>query len=308
MKLAYKLVISFLIVTVLMGAFGFYMFNDVSNKLSAKQDEIRKVTDLTVAIESFHIQNFHTQLEMWKYAYAPTEEGLNSFYGNLILWEKSFAAFQDAAGKANLTAEEQELVKNLIKGVTILRNGWLDYIRQTSIVATGTLIQPTLNDDGSVKFPNLDKMVAYGYNYTYPMFSMATVSSGNTLLSSAITSMEVAFNKIGFNAAADKFVVLQVKKIDAKQAEMADLKSSLTSQFLVMFIIILLVAIAIALLLTRMIVSPINKLSKVADEVSQGKTDLAVPQIRSRDEIGDLAKSFGRMVASLKFVLMDKEG
>jgi HAMP domain-containing protein len=308
MKLAYKLVISFLLVTVLMGAFGFYMFNDVSNKLSAKQEEIRNVTDLTVAIESFHIENFHTQLKMWQYAYYPTQEGLNSFYGHLVLWEDSLAAFNKKAGKADLSQEEKALVGKLSQGVGILRSGWMNFVRSTSIVATGVLLQPTLSDDGSAKYPNLDKMGEYGYAYSYPMFDMASVKPDHILLSSGITQMEVAFDKIGFNTAADKFVELQIKKIDARQAEMAVLKSALSTQFIIMFVIILLVAIALALLLTRMIVTPINKLSKVADEVSQGKTDLAVPDIKSRDEIGDLAKSFGRMVASLKFILMDKEG
>ena len=308
MKLAYKLVLSFLLVTAIMGAFGFFMFTDVSNKLSAKQDEIRKVTDLSVAAENFHIQNFHTQLLLWEYAYRPSEESLNNFYANLVSWEKSFATFTELADKADLSSQEQMIVGNLLKGMRFLRAGWMNFVQQTSIVASETLQKPTLNEDGSVKYPLLDKMAEYGYAYTYPMFDMGTATDKNGMLSSNIRQMEQAFDKIGFNYSANEFVQLQIQKIDAKQAEMAVLKSNLSTQFIITFLIILVVAVGIALVLTRAIVNPINKLSKVADAVSQGKTDLSVPDVRSKDEIGALARSFGRMVASLKFMMTDKEG
>ena len=53
------------------------------------------------------------------------------------------------------------------------------------------------------------------------------------------------------------------------------------------------------------IIKDIKKLDKTADEISKGNTKVSVDVHRS-DEIGDLADSFGRMVASLK-IMMDMD-
>jgi adenylate cyclase len=50
------------------------------------------------------------------------------------------------------------------------------------------------------------------------------------------------------------------------------------------------------------IIRDIKKLNKVAEKISMGDTDVAV-DVHRRDEIGDLASSFGRMVASLKIMM-----
>ena len=50
------------------------------------------------------------------------------------------------------------------------------------------------------------------------------------------------------------------------------------------------------------IIRDIKKLNRVAEKISMGDTDVAV-DVHRRDEIGDLASSFGRMVASLKIMM-----
>jgi Signal transduction histidine kinase involved in nitrogen fixation and metabolism regulation len=307
MKLGYRLVISFLIVTVIMGAFGFYMFNNVHSNLSQKQQEINGVSELTSAIQDFHIENYHAQSKMWEYAYEPNEERLNSFYEHLITWEKLFAEFMTLADAAELTPEGSYLIADLKVGVELVRAAWLSIVNASKAVATGTIDEPTLNDDGTEKYPLLDDMAEYGYHFSYPMFDMSTCDPHHNLLYASMIYLEDLFDAADFNENADKFVALQQEKLTAKQAEMDDLKSSLTTQFIIAFVIVLIVAIAMALLLTRFIVGPIRKLTTVANAVSQGKTDLTVPNIKSKDEIGDLAKSFGRMVASIKFMMTDKE-
>src|SRR4030042_4064484 len=117
MKLGYKLVISFLIMTVIMGAFGFYMFNNVHSKLSEKQQEINEVSALTSAVQVFHMKNFHAQLKMWEYAYEPNEKRLNAFYEHLITWERLLAEFLALANVAELGSEERAVIDDLQTGV-----------------------------------------------------------------------------------------------------------------------------------------------------------------------------------------------
>jgi HAMP domain-containing protein len=54
------------------------------------------------------------------------------------------------------------------------------------------------------------------------------------------------------------------------------------------------------------IIKDINKLNNTAEEISKGNMNVTV-NVKRKDEIGDLAESFGRMVASIKFMMMDKD-
>src|SRR5438105_1957931 len=51
--------------------------------------------------------------------------------------------------------------------------------------------------------------------------------------------------------------------------------------------------------LSRRITKPVLALSAAADEVARGRYDVALPDVRSRDEIGHLAERFGGMAARL---------
>ncbi len=59
------------------------------------------------------------------------------------------------------------------------------------------------------------------------------------------------------------------------------------------------IGIALNLMLAGMVIRPVAKLSKLADEVSLGNMEVPDFQLRRRDEIGVLADSFNRMKKSL---------
>jgi HAMP domain-containing protein len=54
------------------------------------------------------------------------------------------------------------------------------------------------------------------------------------------------------------------------------------------------------------IIKDINKLNITADQISKGNMNVTV-NVKRKDEIGDLAESFSRMVASLKFMMMENQ-
>jgi HAMP domain-containing protein len=54
------------------------------------------------------------------------------------------------------------------------------------------------------------------------------------------------------------------------------------------------------------IIRDIKKLNYNATEISKGNTNVTV-DVKRNDEIGELAESFSRMVASLKFMMMDQD-
>ncbi len=63
--------------------------------------------------------------------------------------------------------------------------------------------------------------------------------------------------------------------------------------------VFVLIGVALNLMLWRMVIRPVTRLSELADRVSLGELDAPDFKVRSRDEIGTLAESFGRMKKSL---------
>jgi methyl-accepting chemotaxis protein len=74
--------------------------------------------------------------------------------------------------------------------------------------------------------------------------------------------------------------------------------------------IIIGVSIAIAAVIVGIfaatLIKDIKKLNKTAEDISQGNMNTSV-DVRRKDEIGDLAESFSRMVASLKFMMSENQ-
>jgi sigma-B regulation protein RsbU (phosphoserine phosphatase) len=67
------------------------------------------------------------------------------------------------------------------------------------------------------------------------------------------------------------------------------------------FILVLVVIVLIAGTITR----PLRALSSATEHVAKGNLDFVLPSIRSEDEVGRLAQSFGTMMSSLKRYLVD---
>lgn len=72
--------------------------------------------------------------------------------------------------------------------------------------------------------------------------------------------------------------------------------------------IFVVIGVALNLMLYAMVIHPVRRLAKVADRVSLGDKDAPEFQRRSRDEIGVLVESFGRMRKSLDRALQMLEG
>ncbi|MBM3131869.1 MAG: HAMP domain-containing protein [Chloroflexi bacterium] len=88
-----------------------------------------------------------------------------------------------------------------------------------------------------------------------------------------------------------------------------DLQDNTNSMLLILIIVLVVVAIAapvVAFWMSRGITRPVAQLRDVAEKVSMGDMNVNV-DVKSNDEIGDLADSFGRMVAAVRFLSQDEE-
>jgi HAMP domain-containing protein len=89
-----------------------------------------------------------------------------------------------------------------------------------------------------------------------------------------------------------------VVKIDRDEVMLPVAKAR--RQLLVFVLILIIAAMISSVLAARALLAPLHKLERAADQVSRGNLDVDL-DIHSRDEIGDLAESFERMVAAIRF-------
>jgi signal transduction histidine kinase len=83
------------------------------------------------------------------------------------------------------------------------------------------------------------------------------------------------------------------------KAELRDRWTTLIERLLLAGLVGIAVSGALAWYLTRRITKPVEALSVAANQIAEGRYDVEVPRVMSRDEIGHLATRFGEMAARL---------
>jgi two-component system sensor histidine kinase/response regulator len=91
--------------------------------------------------------------------------------------------------------------------------------------------------------------------------------------------------------------------IVASQPAVVQPAQEMQTYIMIVWAIVLVIAVIIGVLIGNGITRPINQLTQMADQVSQGKVDLDVLPENRADEIGSLTRSFNRLVISLKMAL-----
>lgn len=81
---------------------------------------------------------------------------------------------------------------------------------------------------------------------------------------------------------------------------------SVRTRNIAIIVAIVFVAAIIAFFVARSVTKPVRQLTAVADKISKGEMDVTI-DVKSKDEIGDLAQSFERMVAAVRFLSQDQE-
>lgn len=91
--------------------------------------------------------------------------------------------------------------------------------------------------------------------------------------------------------------------IIASQPAVVQPAKEMQTYIMIVWAVVLVIAIIIGVLIGNGITRPINQLTRMADQVSQGQVDLDVLPENRTDEIGSLTRSFNRLVISLKMAL-----
>jgi signal transduction histidine kinase len=83
-------------------------------------------------------------------------------------------------------------------------------------------------------------------------------------------------------------------------AELRDRWQTLIERLLIAGLVGIAVATALGVYLSRRITKPVEALAEAANEIAEGRYDVDIPTVRSRDEIGHLSARFGEMATRLQ--------
>lgn len=89
-----------------------------------------------------------------------------------------------------------------------------------------------------------------------------------------------------------------VVKVDAKEALQPILNTR--NAIIALTVILAFIIILLSSYISKGVVGPIRELTEAANNISKGNTNIKI-DIKSNDEVGDLAESFERMLAAIKF-------
>lgn len=70
-------------------------------------------------------------------------------------------------------------------------------------------------------------------------------------------------------------------------------------------IIFVFISMAVAIYFANSILNPIIRLTHVLTEISKGKLDVTLEKVNTKDEVGELARAFERVIVSLKLAMKD---
>ena len=120
---------------------------------------------------------------------------------------------------------------------------------------------------------------------------------------------EARKNKTKVSELTNKFLELDSKGLDQELVRLNHFTTSIYRWVLILLIINLSVVFIFGIFyVRRIILRPIENLTKVVNDISIGKLDVKIdPQtLRSKDELGKLAQAFDRTIVSLKLAMREQ--
>lgn len=97
----------------------------------------------------------------------------------------------------------------------------------------------------------------------------------------------------------DVGVVVSIKNVTHEEAALA---TGMTKSITLTVMIIIALSLLILLVINRIIVTPIKRLTDVGNKIGAGEIDTPLPEIKSNDEIKDLSDTMETLVGAIKFL------
>lgn len=229
MKFNYILLGGFLIFAILVSTFGIYVMTQLT-EISEISFEVKEASEISQAALDFNVENFHTQLEIWEYAYAPSDarllayqkhdEKLTELLNNLVEIVE-IEVREKHVGQRGVIEGGEEQVKEIADDLEKVRDDWVGLLE--SIGELKELIDAGYDDVNSEN---------------HNMYHVALEKSKERVIAN-----ENLFDELEFNNEIDNFVVAQEELVE----ELHEEQKSIISRFMILFTILITILVVLSI-------------------------------------------------------------
>lgn len=191
------------------------------DKITINNKNIEQAIELSMISLDFNVENFHTQLEIWEYAYLPNSERLNAFYihkatldGLLKNWENKIKKTENS--NQIIYKKGVEDMISISDSLELVKNDWTDVIE--SIQNYQTAIQTNESEEKLKQLRDISEQ--------------------------KIIANEKLFDELSFNKNVDIFVINQKSMIQ----ELQDQQEKSINGFKIILIVLIPIAVTISLI------------------------------------------------------------
>lgn len=229
-------VFAFAIVAVVL---GIYTMNQLS-EVSEFSFEIREASEIAIAALDFNVENFHTQLEVWEYAYEPNEKRWNAFeahneeltelLGYLVKQVEEEAGEHKEPGEASALSLNAEVrLKRIVDDLATVRADWDNLFE--SVNEQRRLLELGYNDVNSEHYLEYVDAV-----------EKSSVRLGIN---------EALFDALEFNREVDEFVEDQKDLLWKLELEQKSIMQNFSILFFILIIVFILFNVGVAMAIPK---------------------------------------------------------
>jgi len=279
MKIKTKLFITTIISVLVITLFGIYTTVEFTT-IHHINNEIEEANHISVAALDFNVENFHTQLEVWEYAYEPNQKRLAAFEAHrstldelLIKWQNLVLEAEESVGEDfhALYDGATNDINTISANLELVEKDW-----NVLLVTVGEYA--TAVDEGA---------------------SNTEIEQLDLLALQRVEINEDLFDELQFNKKVDQFVINQEVLLNALEAKRDKLELNFVNTLYVVIPIVVGISVIISVAISRSVSKSIEKLKSATLEITKGNFDVET-KIISNDEIGELTSQFDVMKHSIK--------
>jgi len=259
--------------------FGLYILLEFE-KINQIDHELKEATEISQFALDFSVENYHTQLEVWEYAYEPSQKRLDAFEFHKKTMNQLLEKLNDVVN------EEEVSIGELYHALYENAGNDMDEINDN-------LLQ--IEDDWILLFDAVGK---------YQKAREAGVSDEELKRLDSIAHQmaiqnEDLFDGLEFNRKIDSFVYNQGRLADNLEIEHKKIISNFTNTLFIIIPAIIAFGLITGFIISRKITIPIKKLESASIEMLHGNLDVDIP-LKGSNEVINLIKAFNKMRDSMK--------
>jgi len=274
MKIKKKLILSTFAFCFISAVFTIHIIGQLKT-IKENNGYIVKATGISQTTLDFNVENYHTQLEVWEYAFEPNAMRLMAFESHnntLTILLKKLLLVVSQSSENELFPDGQAQINKIEADLKVIRDDWVSIF---------------------VAITKLEKGIKNGLkkgNEEYEFLKAEVVKRVNI--------NESIFDQLEFNKEIDIFIAGQKELVLFLTNKQEEIISSSTDTIIIELIVLILVAMLFSIYFAYSVTKPLDTFIRGIDIIGRGNLEHQV-KINSNDEFSTLADAFNGMTGNL---------